>query len=198
MEENLNQLIRKKALEKGLVLGVILLVAGIFSYYFITGMTDNMWLITFGPIVISVIIPLVVAIFLIIGLRREIGGFWVFKQAVTGIFIMFFVANLLSFIGRDLLFAKVIEPNMVENMQTAMVNSVSGMLEQSGQEQDQIDKKIEEINQQFEKQKNPTIGSIIQSQLIAIIFLFVMALIFGAIFKRDPIRNGLEDAIDPE
>jgi hypothetical protein len=139
-----------------------------------------------------------VAIFLIIGLRKEIGGFWVFKQAVTGIFIMFFVANLLSFIGRDLLFAKVIEPNMVENMKTAMVNSVSAMLEQSGQEQSEIDKKIDEINQQFEKQKNPTIGSIIQSQLIAIIFLFVMALIFGAIFKRDPIRNGLEDAVDPE
>jgi len=198
MEKNLNELIRKKALEKGLVLGVILLVAGIFSYYFITGMTDNMWLITFGPLLIAVIIPLVAAIFLSIGLRKEIGGFWVFKQAVTGIFIMFFVANLLSFIGRDLIFAKVVEPNMVENMQTAMVNSVSSMLEKSGQEQSEIDKKIEDMNQKFEKQKNPSVGSTIQSQLIAIIFLFVLALIFAAIFKRDPIRNGLDDAIDPE
>nr|WP_294793440.1 DUF4199 domain-containing protein [uncultured Mucilaginibacter sp.] len=198
MEQNLNQVIKKKALEKGIVLGIILLVAGIFSYYFITGMTDNMWLITFAPLLISVLIPLIVAIFLSIGLRKEIGGFWVFRQAVTGIFIMFFVANLLSFIGRDLIFAKVVEPNMVENMQTAMVNSVSAMLEKSGQEQSEIDKKIDDMNQQFEKQKNPTVGSIIQSQLIAIIFLFVLALIFAAIFKRDPIRNGLDDAVDPE
>jgi len=198
MEQNLNQLIKKKSLEKGLVLGVILLVAGIFSYYFITGMTDNMWLITFGPVLFSVLIPLIVAIFFSLALRKEIGGFWVFKQAVTGIFIMFFVANLLSFIGRDLIFAKVVEPNMVENMQTAMVNSVSAMLEKSGQEQEAIDKKVEEINQQFEKQKNPTIGSTIQSQLIAIIFLFVLALIFAAIFKREPLRNGLDNAVDPE
>jgi hypothetical protein len=72
------------------------------------------------------------------------------------------------------------------------------MLEQSGQEQSEIDKKMEEINQKFEEQKNPSIGSIIQNQLIAIIFLFVLALIFGAIFKRDPVKNGLEDAVDPE
>ncbi|MGY3212905.1 DUF4199 domain-containing protein [Mucilaginibacter sp. HD30] len=198
MEQNLNQVIKKKGLEKGLVLGVILLVLGILSYYFMTGMTENMWLILFGPMLISLVIPLVVAIFFSIALRKEIGGFWNFKQAVTGIFIMFFVANILSFIGRDLIFAKVVEPNMVENMQTAMVNSTSAMLEKSGQEQEAIDKKVEEINQQFEKQKNPTIGSTIQSQLIAIIFLFVLAVIFAAIFKREPIRNGLDEAVDPE
>jgi hypothetical protein len=198
MEQNLNQVIKRKALEKGLVLGVILLVLGVFSYYFMTGMTENMWLILFGPMLISLLLPLVVAIFFSIGLRKEIGGFWNFKQAVTGIFIMFFVANILSFIGRDLIFAKVVEPNMIENMQTAMVNSTSAMLEKSGQEQEAIDKKVEEINQQFEKQKNPTIGSTIQSQLIAIIFLFVLAVIFAAIFKREPLRNGLDNAVDPE
>lgn len=197
MEQNLNQLIRKKAIEKGLVLGVVLLVVGIFTFYFITGMTTNMWLIIFTPIVLSVLFPLVISIFFSISLRKEIGGFWTFKQAASGIFIMFFAAYVLSAIGNNLIFAKIVEPDMVGKMQTAITNSTTAMMEKSGADQETIDKKLEDIEKQFDSQKNPTIGKTIQGIAISIIFIFVLALIFGAIFKKEPIRNGLENAIDP-
>jgi hypothetical protein len=197
MEQNLDQLVRKKSLEKGLVLGVILLVTGIFTFYFITGMTDNMWLIIFAPLLFSVILPLVIAVFFTIGLRKEIGGFWTFRQAVTGVFIMFFTAFILSFVGRDLLFAKLIEPDMVEKMQTSMVNSTTAMMEKTGAEQEAIDKQTASIEKQFESQRDASIGAMVKNIAIGILFIFVVALIFGAIFKKQPLRNGLEDAIDP-
>jgi hypothetical protein len=197
MGEKLDTRIKKQGFEKGILLGVILLALGIFTFYFITGMTQSMWLIIFMPVITSIIIPLFIAVLFSLSLKKAIGGFWNLKQAVTGIFIMFLTSHAISTIGRDIIFAKLVEPQMVEKMATAIVNSTTGMLEKSGAEQSQIDEKMAEIEKKFDEQKNPTWGNIIQGVVISIIMVFVLALIFGAIFKKDPPMNSLDDAINP-
>lgn len=180
-----NSELRKQAAIKGVLLGAILGVLGILSFYALTGGSTSFIVVIGVPFVVSFIIPLALAIAFSFDLRNTIGGYWNFKQAVTGIFVMFLLAFVTSYMLRDLLFAKVIEPDMIGKTQTAMVNSVTTMLEKSGASQADIDNKLEDMQQQLEAQKNASVGKQIQSVAISIIFVFVLSVIFAAMFKRE-------------
>lgn len=198
MSEEFDKQLKSQSLKKGLILGIILGVLGILSFYFMTTMATSMMLVILGPVLLSVIIPIVISVLFCSDLRKTIGGYWNFKQAVTGIFIMFFAAYLVSYILSSVLFAKIIEPNMVDKMEAAMVNVTTSMLEKSNADQAAIDKQMEKVHQQFQDQKNVSIGKQIQSIVIGIIFVFVFALIFAAIFKKDrPLYLNDTDGIDP-
>jgi hypothetical protein len=195
--ENLNQQIRKNALTNGLMLGLITLVLGIFSFYFITGMTTSFAMIIGGPIIFSIIIPIVIVILFCIDMRKKIGGYWTFKQAVTGIFIMFLAAYVIQMVGRDFVFAKFIEPNMIEKTQDAMTKATTAMLEKSGTDQATIDSKVADMQKQFDAQKDVSVAKTIEGIGISLILMFVVALIFAAIFKKDPLRFDTTAEPDP-
>jgi len=184
--EDLQQKIKVNSFKSGLILGIILLVLGILSFYFIVGMATSFLMIIIVPILFSFIIPIVLVVLICFDLRKKIGGYWNFRQATTGIFIMFFVAYLVQYVGKDIIFAKFVEPNMIQKTQDAMMDATSTMMEKAGTEQGQIDEKKAEIQKQFDAQKEVTVGKIIQGIAISIILMFVLALIFGALFKKDP------------
>ncbi|HEX3384262.1 MAG TPA: DUF4199 domain-containing protein [Mucilaginibacter sp.] len=188
--ENLDKQIRKIGFNNGIILGVITLALGIFSFYFMTQMTTSFWMVVLvGPVLFSLIVPIVIVIFYCIDFRKKIGGFWTFKQALTGIFIMLLVAYVISAIGNNLIFAKLIEPNMVEKMQNSIINSTRSFMEQSGTDQSTIDSKIVDMQKTFDDQKNMTVGKTIMRQCIALVVIFILALIFAAIFKRNPLKD---------
>jgi hypothetical protein len=186
--ENVDQQIRKNAITSGLIYGIIVLVLSILSFYFITTMTTSFVLMLVSPIVFSIAIPLLIIVFLCLDLRKKIGGFWSFKQATTGAFIILFTAFLVSTIGKDVLFMKFIEPNMVEKTQDAMMGATRSLMEKSGSDQSQIDEKMADVKKQFDAQKNLSAGKIIQGYAITILLLFAFALILGAVFRRTPLR----------
>lgn len=194
---SLDTIIRKNALISGLILGGALLVLGIFTFYFITSMTTSIWMISFGPLVLSIILPLVLAVIISIDLRKKSGGYWTFKQATTAMFIMFLVCYAVQSIGRDAIFGTLIEPQMVEKTKTAVVNATSAMMEKSGADQAKIDSKMAEIEKQFDAQNNVTIGKRVQGIGINVMLIFVVALIFGAIFKKDPPLFNVIDEEEP-
>nr|WP_294949778.1 DUF4199 domain-containing protein [uncultured Mucilaginibacter sp.] len=185
MTEDFDKQLKKQSLNKGLVLGLIMGVLGILSFYFMTGMASSMLAIIAGPVVLSIIIPIVLAALFSGDLRKTIGGFWNFKQAVTGIFIMFFTAYVVSYLISSVLFAKLIEPNMVDKTEAAMVNVMTNMLEKTSADQAAIDKSLDDVHKKFEEQKNITVGKQIQSFAVGVIFVFVFALIFAAIYKKE-------------
>ncbi|GAA4315059.1 hypothetical protein GCM10023149_11500 [Mucilaginibacter gynuensis] len=198
-DKALQQSIRKAAIPSGVLLGVILLVLGIFSFYFVVSIASSFWLIVSGPLLFGILVPLVIAVFFVLDLRKKIGGFWTLKQATSGIFILFIVGNIVSTIGRDLLFAKVIEPQMVEKMQNTMVNATTKFMEDQNVEQAEIDKKIAEVEKGFDAQKDAGVAKYIQGVVISIIMTFVLALIFAAIFKREPpITLQFDEAPEPQ
>ena len=182
----LENTIRRASSIRGLILGVALLAVSILSFYILTSDTGNAWLIVFSPIIFSVFIPIVIVLLFCFNLRKIIGGYWTFKQAVTGIFIMFILSYAVQVIGRDVVFARVVEPNMVAKTQTAMLKATTTMLKKSGANQATIDQKRADIQTQLSEEKNITVGSIIQGYVITVIFLFVFAVIFGAILKKNP------------
>src|ERR1700733_7050051 len=113
MTMELEQRIKGIFLKYGIALGFILLALGIFSYYLITRVTTSPVLFVAIPIFFSLFIPIFLTVFFCFNGRKKLGGYWTFKQATTGIFIMFLVAYLIQFIGKDIVFNKFIEPNNV-------------------------------------------------------------------------------------
>ncbi|MES2268471.1 MAG: DUF4199 domain-containing protein [Bacteroidota bacterium] len=184
MNEDLNKSIKKNAVPLGLVLGVIVTVINILSFYVMTS-TTSILLISAAPILLSVIIPIILAVIYSKQLRTKIGGFWNFRQATSGIFIMLLLSFAVQFVVRDMLFAKIIEPDMVTKMQSSMTTAVTQMLEKSNATQEAIDKQVEDVQKKFDDQKAPTIGKQIQAIFINIIFLFVLALILAAFLKKE-------------
>jgi hypothetical protein len=182
----LENTIRRVSAITGIFLGLVLLSISIISYYVLIYATGNAWLIVFSPVIFSVIIPIGVVLLFCFNLRKRIGGYWVFKQAVTGIFIMFAVSYVIQAVGKDVVFAKFIEPDMVSKTEAAMMNATTVMLKKSGASQAAITQKKAEIQKQLDDQKNTTTGAIIQGYVITLILLFVLALIFAALLRRNP------------
>jgi uncharacterized membrane protein (UPF0127 family) len=101
---------------------------------------------------------------------------------------MFVISNLMIFILRDQVFARVIEPNMVQKTETAMVSALTKLKEATTkpEERKEADAKILEMKKGFESNKTFSIGQQIQSLGISIIFLFVLSVVFAVFFKREP------------
>ena len=176
--------LRTTGIAFGIILGVTLTILSIISYYIILSATSVV-LISSAPFVFSVLLPIVLVVVLCLNFRKRVGGWWTLREAATGIFMMFFTAFVIQFALRDQLFAKVIEPHMAEKTQAAMTASVSKFLTETKTSPDIIKKKLEEIRQEFESQKDVTIGRQIVSLGFSIIFMFVLAIIFAAFFKKE-------------
>ena len=185
-DQTLEQKIKKAAVPSGLIYGIVSLVMAIAAFYYIVGVASSLVGLTVVPFILSVIVPIAAAVFLTLDLRKKIGGYWNFRQAVTGIFIMFFVGFWVSYLGRDFLFAKLIEPDMVTKTENAFIAPMTKMMEKSGADQDKIDQQLDKFKQNFESQKVVTVGSVVKNVTIAIILTFVFSLIFAAIFKKEP------------
>lgn len=182
--DSIERQIKINGVKSGVILGVIVTALSIASFYFITA-TPSPAMFVGGPIIFAIFLPIFCVTFLCFKARKDVGGYWTFKQATTGIFTMFLVAFVLQFIGKDIIFDKFVEPGNALKVQTAAVNAKAAILKQRGNTPQVIDKDIAELKKDF-TQPAPTIGSTIQGIIISIIFIFILAMVFGALFKREP------------
>jgi hypothetical protein len=183
--ETLEQKIKINFIKNGLWLGLILVGFSVLSFYIITMVTKSPIIFVVAPIIFSFALPIIVVLIFCFYGRKKIGGYWTFKQATTGIFIMFCCAYVVQTVGRDLIFARVIEPHMVDKTEKAYLAASAIIRAQPGTNQKQLDANQAEVKKNFDEQKNLTVGMFIQGVLFSIIFIFVLALIFGALFKRE-------------
>lgn len=186
-EENAN--VRKIAITNALIWAVINIIIFLLAYYAAPTLMANP---TFGFITIAIGIGL--AIYFTLDLRKKIGGYWSFREALGNIFLMFFV-QMVIYTAFATAFAKWIEPEYANMMRDATLNATTKMAEAFSSDQEVIDKMIEEAEKNVEKQVNPGFMDFIQGLAIAAIFYFIGALIFAAIFKRErpvfaPVEEG--------
>lgn len=182
MEKGLKE-IRKDALQNGLILGGILLILDILAL-FVLAYSESIMLVFISYLFGYLIIPLTAAIILIKRLREKIGGYWSFRQATSGIFIVFLSAYLISSAG-SFVFIKYVHPQITVDAKNNFVNVLSGFLNRIDADPDKIDEMTEKIEQQFDAIANNSVSSVISNLLSSIIILFIIALIFAAIFKRE-------------
>jgi hypothetical protein len=189
--------LKKCSIKNGLILGLILLSFNIISFYLITTVVTSPIGVIGVPYLFSIILPIPVAIIFCFKLRAVIGRVWDFRIATSGIFIMFLVAYLVIFAGRDLVFAHLIEPKMNTKIENVLLAATPVALKKSGANEKQIADKQQEIRNQFTAQDHPTFGQEIQSVITSVIFIFIFALIFGAFFKN-PVSGYSAIADSPE
>jgi Na+-transporting methylmalonyl-CoA/oxaloacetate decarboxylase beta subunit len=175
--------LKPEAVKNGIGLGLIALVLGILSAYLLVG-AKSMMAIFLIPIGVGLIIPLVVAVLFCLDLRKKIGGFWTLRQATSGIFIMFLVTYAISNVG-NVIFNKFIEKDMTERIQNTVVGATSSLMKNQGVDEEQVDKKVAEMNADFERKNQGTIMQTIQGHVIGMIIVFVIALLFGAVLKKE-------------
>lgn len=172
-----------ESLKNGLALGSIMLVLSLISAYLMISST-SIWAIFLYPLCLSIILPIIISVFFCKDLRKKIGGYWNFRRATSGIFIMFLTAYLLSS-ALNFAYSKTIEPELQTKIENAANNATIAMMEKQGVEQSQIDEMQEKRAIESEKKKNGTIMQNVQGYVIGILFVFVFALIFAAIFKKE-------------
>lgn len=185
---NINSVVRKKGAVTGIYLGLVLLLLNLALYYYTTRLTESFFMIAIGSNIILLILEIGAIVWLCNMLRNNVGGYWTFKQAVTGIFMMFVVAYAIQIAGYDNLFAKIIDKNVSTNIHNAWVNANLKALK-NGEDPKIVKHRGEVIDSNYtNQQKNGSINLnyFIQNILITIILGFVISLIFAALFKRDP------------
>ncbi len=179
MESNLQDL-KKMAITNGLIIGVLASVLGILTYYVAPQMMGSIFF-GIGLLVVS----LALYIYFTLDLRKKIGGYWSFRTALKGIFIMAFVAGVLS-MAFNYVFYKVIEPNAFETISGHITTGLTETFENMGMQQEQIDEAIERQLESMRGQFDPTLKDLAKNFGIAVLIQFIMSLIFAAIFKKEP------------
>ncbi|WP_262246919.1 DUF4199 domain-containing protein [Parapedobacter soli] len=170
---------KKIAVTNALIWAAINIIIFLLVYYASPKLMANP---AFGFITIAIGIGL--AIYFTLDLRKKIGGYWSFREALGNIFIMFFVQVVIYSIFTTA-FAKWIEPDYANMMREVTLNATTEMAEAFSSDQEVVDKMIEEAEKSIEKQVNPSFVDFIQGLAIGAIFYFIGALIFAAIFKRE-------------
>ena len=178
MESNLQDL-NKAAINNGLVIGVIAAVLSILTYY----VAPNLMGSTFFGIGLG-LVSLGLYIYFTIDLRKKIGGYWNFKTALKGIFLMAFIAGLFGMVF-NFVFYKFIEPEAFEKISGYVTEGATKTFENLGMQQEQIDEAVEKQLEAMRGQFDPTFTDLAKNFGIAILVQFIMSLIFAAIFKKE-------------
>ena len=173
--ENLN----KAAITNGVIIGILSTVIGVVTYYVFPSLLGSM---SFG--IATLVFSLLIYIFFTIDLRKKIGGYWNFREALKGIFLMSFIAGLLYSVA-NFAFYKFVEPGAFEKIAGFMESGMSQTFENMGMEQEKIDETVAKQIEGIKAQYDPTPAQFFKNLGIAVIIQFVMSLIFAAIFKKE-------------
>lgn len=173
--QNLN----KAASTNGVIIGILSAVIGVVTYYVFPSLLGSM---SFG--IGTLVVSLLIYIFFTLDLRKKIGGFWNFREALKGIFLMAFVAGLL-YSAVNYVFYKFVEPDAFEKISGFVESGMSKTFESMGMDQDKIDEAVSKQVEGLKGQYDPTPMQFLKNLGIAVLVQFVMSLIFAAIFKKE-------------
>lgn len=167
------------ALKYGLIWAAINIVIFLLVYYGTPQLLGS-W----KQSLIQAIIGIGLAIYFTLEIRKEIGGFWTYREAISAIFVLFIVPSIILFFF-SILFGKWIEPGYSQKISEAALNATTELMERVTTDQELIDKTIAETEIALEKQLNPSFIDIVKSLGFSVLAYFIGALIWAAIFKRD-------------
>ena len=180
--------LKPAAVKNGLIWAAINIIVFLLVFYAAPSLMGN-----FAYGIVQFAIGIGLAIYFTLDLRKKAGGYWSFREALSGIFTTFFVQTVVLTLF-TVVFAKWIEPTYADVVREITLNTTTRMAEQLSNDQDQIDEIIEQAEQSIEKQVNPGFKDVLQGLAINAIMYFVAALIFAAIFKRErPVFQTISD-----
>lgn len=175
--ENLN----KNALNNGIILAILNVAAQLIVYYAFPSIIGSL---TYS--LSLTLVSLIIYIVFTVDLKKKIGGFWSFKEALRGIFLMSLAGNLITNVFMFVFF-KFIESDAYDKVSQIVTQNAISNLEKFGvTEQAQVDKAVEQALKQIKSIYQPDLKSFLISIGTTILIGFVLSLIFAAIFKKNP------------
>jgi hypothetical protein len=172
--------INNLSVNNGLVIAVIGIAIQLLTFYAAPEMLGATW---FG--IVTGIIVLGVYILFTLDMRKKVGGYWTFKEALKGLFLMSIVANFTS-TAFNYVFYKFIEPGAYDKVVGYVSAGLTTTYEKMGMSQDQIDKAMESVVKNLKAQYLPEPLDLLKTVGILILLGVVLSLIFAAIFKKNP------------
>jgi len=133
---------------------------------------------------IQLVIGLGLAIYFTLEIRKQIGGFWSFSEALKSIFILFIIPTVILFFF-SLIFARWIEPTYESKITEMTLNATTELMERITDDQTVIDQAIADAEVAMRKQFHPSFMDIVKSIGFSVIIYFIGAMIWAAIFKKD-------------
>lgn len=179
LEEETTVSAKKLALNYGLIWAAINIVIFLFAYYAFPQVMG-----TFTYTVIQIIIGVGLAVYFTLQIRRQIGGFWTFREAISAIFVLFILPSVVVMLF-SIAFGKWIDPSYNDFIKESTLNMTTELLEKVSNDQEMIDKTIEETEVALDKQLNPSFVDVLKSLATSVLMYFIISLIWAAIFKRD-------------
>lgn len=174
--------VKKKAIIQGVILGVISFILSIISLY-ITKSATSLFTSSAAAGFINYAVFLIVAVFFVISLRKAVGGYWSFSDALKNIFIMMAIVAAIGTAGVSIW--NMVNPGLQQEAIDNTINMTIETMEATGAQDENIDNTIEMLEQQRNALSEMTIGQTLKGLAITIVMYFVLSLILAAIFKRE-------------
>lgn len=185
--------IKSEALKNGLIWGVVNIVIFLVTWYVAPGLMSSFW---YGGI--TFLIGIAFAIFFCIDMRKKVGGYWTFGEALWPIFVTFVLAMGLVFVF-NIVFGKFIDTSYPEKMKELVLTKTETTMKSFGLSDEEINKAMSKTHENVDQQFTPTLAQAVVGFGISAVMYFIGALIFALIFKRsnpNPFDNPAESKIE--
>jgi len=178
------------AIKYGLIWTVINILVFLFVYYIVPDFMG-----TWKHSIIQFIVGIGLAVYFTLEIRKQIGGFWSFTEALKTTFVLFIIPTILLYFF-SLIFGKWIEPSYPAKITEISLNVTTELYESITDDQEVIDQAILETEQALEKQFDPSFMDVVKSVMFSVLIYFVGSMIWAAIFKKErPIFYNPEDEV---
>lgn len=138
---------------------------------------------------ISLLIPIVFYIFGGLAHRKQNGGFITYKNALITLFIIGITGYFIN-LSYTIVFTNFIDKDFNTRLEEVVTQSTTTWLEKYNMEQDQIDKQMEKIHEQFANANTPI--AYLKQFFWALIISAIISAIFALIIKRNPPEELIE------
>ncbi len=185
--------IKSEALKNGLIWGAVNIVIFLVTWYVAPSLMSSFW---YGGI--TFLIGIAFAIFFCIDMRKKVGGYWTFGEALWPIFVTFVLAMGLVFVF-NIAFGKFIDPSYPEKMKELVLTKTESTMKSFGLSDEEINKAMAKSHENVDQQFTPTLPQAVVGFGISAVMYFIGALIFALIFKRsnpNPFYDPAESKIE--
>ncbi len=170
--------IKQEALKNGLIWGAVNIVIFLVTWYVMPQLMSS-----FVYSTITFLIGIALAIFFCLDMRKKVGGYWTFGEALWPIFVTFILGIAIVFVF-NILFGKYVDTSYPTTMKEIVLSKTESTLKSFGIDDSKLDEAMQKTRENLDKQFTPSFTQAIRGFGIAAIMYFIGAVIFALIFKR--------------
>ena len=173
IENMINEVIKKNGITYGVMIGIASALVTATIYAIDLNLFTSWWVGLVG-----IAISLTLSIILLSKTKKELKGFFTFKEAFTTYFIAALIGILISTFFNILLF-NVIDPSAKETLNELVIKYTANMMQKFGSPASVINETIDKM-----KLSNPySTIELLKGSVFAIVISSIFGLIFAAFFK---------------